>query len=222
MTPLILLHGIGTGPGAWGPQIEALSPEREVVAPDLVGAYASGWEAAVEEVRRLTNQHREVDLCGLSLGGLIALQIAAERSEAGERLIVCAAFRGLPPGLRRRVRAMATLTRLMPRGLLHRQFVAEIPQPYRNRALAEIAPLGPGKLARLMRQAASARIDTKSIAARALVLCGDRDEANLKLARDLASELPGSTFALVPEAGHVANLDNAEAFTGLVAEFLAS
>jgi pimeloyl-ACP methyl ester carboxylesterase len=221
MTPLILLHGIGTGPGAWGPQIEALSLEREVVAPDLVGAYASGWEAAVEEVRLLTTQHREVDLCGLSLGGLIALQIAAERSEAGERLIVCAAFRGLPPGLRRRVRAMATLTCRCRAAFCTRQLVAEIPQPYRNRALAEIAPLGPGKLARLMRHAASARIDTKSIAARALVLCGDRDEANLKLARDLASGLPGSTFALVPEAGHVANLDNAEAFTGLVAEFLA-
>ena len=116
MTPLILLHGIGTGPGAWGPQIEALAPEREVVAPDLVGAYARGWEAALDEVRRLTTQHREVDLCGLSLGGLIALQIAAERSLVGERVIVCAAFRGLPPGLRRRVHAMAMLTRLMPRG----------------------------------------------------------------------------------------------------------
>jgi pimeloyl-ACP methyl ester carboxylesterase len=40
------------------------------------------------------------------------------------------------------------------------------------------------------------------------------------LSRRLAEVLPDARFELVPDAGHVANLDNPEAFTELLREFL--
>jgi 3-oxoadipate enol-lactonase len=214
---LILLHGIGTGPSAWEPQIQALAGEREVIAPDLVPAYRRGFEAAAEEVGRLASAHRPVVLCGLSLGGLVALRVAAERVDENDALVVCAAFDRLPPRLRRRVRGLAAVTRFMPKGFLHRQLVAELPEPHGARALAEIAPLRPRELSRLMWEAAGFEVDPRLIVARTLVLCGERDEANLPLARSLALAAPNATLALVPDAGHVANLDNPAAFTALLA-----
>jgi 3-oxoadipate enol-lactonase len=214
---LILLHGIGTGPSAWEPQIQALAGEREVIAPDLVPAYRRGFEAAVEEVGRLASAHRPVVLCGLSLGGLVALRVAAERADENDVVVVCAAFERLPPGLRRRVRGLAAVTRFMPKGFLHRQLVAELPEPHRARALEEIAPLRPRELSRLMWEAAGFEVEPGPLVARTLVLCGERDEANLPLARPLAQAAPNATLALVPDAGHVANLDNPAAFTALLA-----
>jgi pimeloyl-ACP methyl ester carboxylesterase len=207
---LVLLHGLGTGPGAWKPQLDALGG-RDVVALDLVPAYRRGFEAAVDEVAGLVSSGDE--LCGLSLGGLIALHVAG-RKQIG-RLIVCAAFDRLPASLRRRTRALALAARVMPRGFLHRQLVAELPEAYRSQALGEIAPLRSAELARLMWQAAASVVDPTEITMPAVVACGERDRANLPLARTLAQKLPNARLELIPGAGHVANLDNPAAFTRL-------
>ena len=188
-----------------------------MLARDLVPAYRRGLEVAVDEVARIASAHRPVELCGLSLGGLVALRVAAERGDENDRLTVRAAFDRLPAGLRRRVRGLAAVSRFMPSGFLHRQLVAEIPGAYRARARAEIEPFRSRELSRLMWGAAGAEVDPGRIVARTLVLCGERDEANLPLARALAQGVQNATFELVPDASHVANLDNPTAFSALLA-----
>lgn len=217
MTSLILLHGIGTGPSAWEPQVQELSEDREVLAPDLVPAYRRGLEAAVEEVCRIVSAHRSVTLCGLSLGALVAMRVAAGRVADDDTLVLCAGFERLPPRIRRRVRGLAAISRLLPRGFLHRQLVAELPEPHRARARDEIAPFRARELSRLMWEAAGFELDPGLVVARTLVLCGEQDEANLPLARALVQRAPNATLALVPDAGHVANLDNPAAFSALLA-----
>jgi pimeloyl-ACP methyl ester carboxylesterase len=71
-----------------------------------------------------------------------------------------------------------------------------------------------------MWDAAGFEIDRGRIVARTLVLCGERDKANLPLSRALARDAPNATFALVPDAGHVANLDNTAVFSSLLAALL--
>jgi pimeloyl-ACP methyl ester carboxylesterase len=154
-------------------------------------------------------------VCGLSLGGLVALRVA-ERVEL-RRLVVCAAFDRLPAGLRRRTRALALAARVAPTSFLHKQLVAELPEPYRAIALEEIAPLRSAELSRLMWQAAGSVVDPSSITTPAIVACGERDRANLALARTLTEKLPNARLELVSEAGHVANLDSPEAFSALLA-----
>jgi len=53
-----------------------------------------------------------------------------------------------------------------------------------------------------------------------LVLCGERDRVNRGLSRKLAQLIPHARFELVPDAGHVANVDNPDAFNRLLAAFL--
>jgi pimeloyl-ACP methyl ester carboxylesterase len=54
-----------------------------------------------------------------------------------------------------------------------------------------------------------------------LVLCGANDRFNVPLSKALAARLPDARFELVPDAGHVANLDNPEAFNAALERFLA-
>ena len=84
-------------------------------ALDLVPAYRRGFEAAVGETLRLLADVPAADMCGLSLGGLVALRVAAERRREDDRLTACAAFDRLPANVRRRMRALALAARVMPR-----------------------------------------------------------------------------------------------------------
>ena len=104
----------------------------------------------------------------------------------------------------------------MPRRLAHRQLAAELPEPYRERALEELASLSSAELSRLLWQAAGSVVDAKAIACEAIVACGEHDRPNLALSRALAARLPNARFEIVPRAGHVANLDNPDAFSTLL------
>ena len=53
-----------------------------------------------------------------------------------------------------------------------------------------------------------------------LVLCGERDRINRGLSRKLGELVPNARFELVPGAGHVANVDNPDAFNRLLGAFL--
>jgi len=166
----------------------------------------------VDEVARIIEP--DDVLCGLSLGALVALHVV-QRVEVG-RLIVCAGFDRLPASLRRRTRAIALAARIVPRGFMHRQFAAELPEAYRARALEELAPLRSAELSRLMWQAAGSVVDPAEITCETIVVCGQRDRPNLALSRALAERLPKARLEIVPEAGHVANIDNPEAFSALL------
>ena len=103
--PLVLLHGIGTGPEAWRPQVEAFSPERSVLTPQV----PLELDLAVQELDALVSETS--DLCGLSWGGLVALRYALERPERVRSLVVCAGLAYLPRPLRVLQRVLAVAAR---------------------------------------------------------------------------------------------------------------
>ncbi|MGE5636854.1 MAG: alpha/beta fold hydrolase [Nocardioidaceae bacterium] len=53
-----------------------------------------------------------------------------------------------------------------------------------------------------------------------LVLCGSKDRANIPLTRELAAGIPGAELRIVPDATHLWNLQQPEAFNRAVAEFV--
>jgi 3-oxoadipate enol-lactonase len=190
---LVFLHGIGTGPEAWQLQVEAFAGERVVVAPHVPLDLGD----ACEVLDGLEGAEDErLDLCGLSWGGLVALRYALERPERVQSLTVTAAFASLPARLRALQFVMSLAVRVVPRA--------------------------PHELAGPMRQ--GARFDVRdrldSLHAPTLVLCGERDRLNLPLSRALARPIPDARFEVVPDAGHVANVDNPDGFNRLLAEFL--
>lgn len=188
--PLVFLHGIGTGAEAWRPQVERFVSSREVFAPPV----GLSLERATSELDAIGLPC--ADLCGLSWGSLVALRYAIERPERVSRLILTAGFAWLPPHLRAFQHVMSLLVR--------------------------VAPRAPHELAGPMRE--SARFDVRELARRletpTLVLCGERDRVNLSLSRNLADLLPNARFETVPDAGHVANVDNPQAFNTSLDAFL--
>jgi pimeloyl-ACP methyl ester carboxylesterase len=104
--PIVLIHGAGTSGAIWGRVIAGLAESRRVVAPDLPGYGSSppighGFEFADVADRvavglRKAGVKPPYDLVGHSLGGALALTLAARHPDRIRRLVLVAPA-GLAP-----------------------------------------------------------------------------------------------------------------------------
>jgi 3-oxoadipate enol-lactonase len=228
--PIVLLHGMGTGASAWQPQLDALSESYHVLAPFLPGYGSSpglfNLSEAREAVASLIEKRVQapVHLCGLSLGALVALDVAHTHPKLVRSLVLSAGFVFLSKEMIEQRRASAKAIRTFePSTFADKvlpQLIQDVPESFQMQALQEIGGLTPESLAGLIALEFDARDWIYSISAPALVLCGDKDEINLPLSQELAEQLPRATFETVPSAGHVANLDAPEAFTSKLQRFV--
>jgi pimeloyl-ACP methyl ester carboxylesterase len=113
--PLLLLHGSGPGVTAaanWRPVIPALSADRRVIAPDQLGFGSTATGAQCTYGRGAWTGHAlalldtlgvsTVDIIGNSMGGAIALSLAATRPAAVRRIVLMGSMgvaMALPRGL---------------------------------------------------------------------------------------------------------------------------
>ncbi|ATE62614.1 alpha/beta fold hydrolase [Thauera sinica] len=102
--PLVLLHGWGLTPAVWRPLVQALPAMPDLRTPALPGH--AGAPAAPPELHAWSDAllpqlpDGTAVLCGWSLGGLIALDLAARHPERVARLILIGAtprFVSAPP-----------------------------------------------------------------------------------------------------------------------------
>lgn len=188
---LLLLHGLGQGPGSWDGVLDALGPDPGAACPDLFGLCGGAPDypalyAALEDYAGALPA--PVLLCGLSLGAVLALDYAIRRPERVAGLVLVAPQYKMPRAL---LRLQNAVFRMMP-----------------ERAFAQT---GLGKRDILLLTASMMDLDLRNGLARvdcpALILVGERDSANRKAARKLAGLLPRATVREVPGAGHEVNVD---------------
>lgn len=198
----ILLHGLGQGPESWDAAARGL--EGKILRPDLFvpvrgGAvsYREIYQAFAGDCQRLG---RPLRLCGLSLGGILALQYALEHPEGVEALVLIGTPCVMPKGL---LRFQNAVFRLLPG------------RAFRQMGLSKREVIGlTGSMLDL-----DFREDLGRIACPVLVLCGERDRANRKAALELRAGIPGAEAAWIPGAGHEVNRDAPEALAEVLREF---
>jgi 2-hydroxymuconate-semialdehyde hydrolase len=115
LPPVLLLHGSGPGVSAaanWRPVIPALAAQRRVIAPDQLGFGRTATGSKDSHGRVAWTDHAlalldalgvaQVDVIGNSMGGAIALSMAAARPAAVRRIVLMGTMgvaMALPPGL---------------------------------------------------------------------------------------------------------------------------
>lgn len=225
---LLLLHGIGTGHRLWLRQIERFRQTYFVIAPDLPGltAGAEGPVSIPAIAQNLSDQLAaerldEINVCGISAGASVALALCAGPRIA--RLVLSAPQVRAP---RLMLGLQIAITALLPEKTIINVSKAMLgSDPEIAQAAAEdCRAMGkPGMLAALRAlKALDLRDALPKLTTQALILCGDKDPANLPAARMIAQSLPHARLHVEPGAGHLWNVQLADRFNEVLARALDS
>jgi 4,5:9,10-diseco-3-hydroxy-5,9,17-trioxoandrosta-1(10),2-diene-4-oate hydrolase len=241
--PVILLHGSGGEGARWMPQIEALSKEFRVIAPDHIGfgqsdkpmtTYHSGVFAGFIVGFMKTIGVQRATFIGQSLGAAVALDLAVHHPDKVHRLVLVdgGGFRSpndpprSPPDWHARQIAnagtLAESREYLEKLYYDHKFVTD--------ELVEhnlFLGLRSGYTAESAQWAAERGLggvteaEVRGIAAPTLLVWGANDPLSpLPTAEKLNGAIKGSRKVVFEKAGHYPFLEHADKFNVLVLEFL--
>lgn len=235
---LLLLNSLGTDLTMWDQQIAAWSEVRRLIRFDQRGHGRSDAPTSPYSIERFGRDALAVldayeigaaDVCGLSLGGLVALWIAGSAPQRVRQAVLAdtAARIGTEQGWRQRAatvrdEGMGAVTDLVLGRFFSREFrvsaapeVAALDRTLRSAAVDGYAgscdALADADLTDLVRE----------VRASSLVIVGTADEATPPaVAQALHAQLHDSKFVELAGAGHLSNLEQPESFSRAVLDFL--
>jgi 3-oxoadipate enol-lactonase len=222
--PLVLSNELGTTAAMWDPQLEELERRLTVVRYEhaLRGSVAELAEPLLEALGRVGMDR--VSFCGLSLGAMVGMWIAAERPERLDRLVLaCTSAR---PGAKSQWAARAAFVRAhgierLARDALDKWFTPAYVdrRPFLDMQLT----FAPGEYA--LGLEAIGGFDFRErlgeIQVPTLVIAGADDSATTpEDAAALVDGIPDSRMVTLDHAAHLANVEAPQAFTLAVLEHL--
>jgi pimeloyl-[acyl-carrier protein] methyl ester esterase len=241
---LVLLHGWALSSAVWGSFAERLAKRFCVHALDLPG-HGPGrdvgrWETLAELAGRVEPCiPRDASILGWSLGGMVALELAASGRVTIDRLVLIATTPcfAVSPDWTHGV-APAHLTALANRMVTDltgvvRDFLGLQARGAPNSASvlrelrARLAECGLPPVSALhaglgVLRDADLRMSLRQVRSPALVVAGEYDRLTPPAAgRYLAEHLPAARFELIARAGHAPFISHCGALAELVLEFLA-
>jgi pimeloyl-ACP methyl ester carboxylesterase len=238
---LVFLHGVGGSAGVWAPQEAAFSPVARVLcwnAPGYGGRalpQALTFDGLAEQLMRDLDAFgiARATLIGHSFGGMVAQQAVCDFADRVEALVLSgtsAAF-GNPDGDFQR-RFVAERLAPLERGLSLADMAAELVDGIVGTApdAAGVA-LAKAQMALVPAQTYRAvirlivgfdlRASLGAIACPTCLIAGEHDtNAPAAMMERLAGRIAGSEYAVIPGAGHLANLEQPGAFNAILEEFL--
>jgi 3-oxoadipate enol-lactonase len=232
-TPIIFLHGVGSDKSVWQPQLEHFASARRAVAFDYPGYgesdfieratrddFASAILAAMDALA-IDSAH----VCGLSLGGVIAIAMHALAPDRCASLIIADSFAVHPQGRAIHDRSIAASHNGM-RQLAEARVCALLASEdatIRSDVIDTMAAIDPAAY-RIGAEAVWLADQTDRAAAihgPTLMICGDLDPVTPpSLSEELAKLIPNSRLEVIPGASHLANLDKPAEFNRTIDDFL--
>jgi pimeloyl-ACP methyl ester carboxylesterase len=241
---LVLLHAFPIGANLWEPQMRAIPKGWRLITPDLRGF---GGSTELDSVAALSISDYADDVSdlleelgvtravigGCSMGGYAALALYQSKPEIFEALILANTRAGAdsPESRANRRSMLALVDREGPSGVAREMMPKMLGKTTMDtnaaaeatvrRLIKQQSPAGiRGAIHRMMHRADSTPL-LAQIAVPTLVITGAEDEMiPVEESRKMAAAVPGAQLVIVPGAGHLANLEQPEAFNAALTTFL--
>ena len=239
--PVVMFsNSLGTSLAMWDAQAAALRGKYRVLRYDTrghgltdapAGDYTMGMLAADAAGLVKALKIPRVHLCGISLGGMMGQRLAVQVPSLLASLILCDTASTMVPSVwderMAAIRKAGTID-VTTIGTMERWFTA----PYREREAATVAGicnmyrrtpfdgyLGCATAIRNM----DLREDATKIACPTLVIVGEEDPSTpVASAQALNKAIKGSTLKIIPQAAHISPIEQADAVTRAIGDFLAA
>lgn len=233
---LLFIHSLGANTYMWREQIAALKQRFRCIAFDCRGHGGSSYNG-VFTVPDVAADHKAgldalgVESChmlGLSMGGMIALDMNARWPDLARSLIIADSFARPRDGAEDRIYATQEAVAYLSMKEFGNQYAGDRLMPTtafdKLDELADaVAKVPPKAYVDTVRAIFTADYTDAlgKVRVPTLVLIGADDDATpLAESEFMVERIEGAALQTIPGAGHLSNIDQPEAFNAAIAEFL--
>lgn len=242
-SPIVFVHGFPLSHAMWNAQIPVFAAEHRVIVPDLRGfgeSVDTDGTVTIEDfaddlaaVLDFLQVREPVVLCGLSMGGYIAFHFVRKYRERLRGLVLCdtRASADLPEVVQNRLRiAQLVIDRgtqpvadaMLPNAFAPKTFAdrPEVVEVVRAMIISS-DPTGVAAASRGMAVRPDMTDLLPKIDLPTLVVVGADDALTpVDEMRRMSASIPRAKFKIIPDAGHLAPLENPLVFNATLATFL--
>ena len=204
MATKIFVHGSGHKATSWEKTITYMTNNEDIVCPNL-SSILEGKEASYENlyssfVKYCNEFDGQIHLCGLSLGGILALNFALDFPQKVKTLILI----GTPYKVPKVAFSFQNIIfRFLPKSI------------FETMAFDKKNTFALGDTMKNLDF--SDRV--KNIKCPTLILCGKKDSANMKSADYLSQSIRSAELKIIENTGHVVNEENPKALADILNEY---
>ena len=204
MATKIFVHGSGHKATSWEKTISYMTNNEDIVCPNL-SSILEGKEASYENlyssfVKYCNEFDGQIHLCGLSLGGILALNFALDFPQKVKTLVLIGTPYKVP-------KVAFSFQNIIFRFLPKTIFETMAFDKKNTFALGDT----------MKNLDFSDRV--KNIKCPTLILCGKKDSANMKSADYLSQSIRSAELKIIENTGHVVNEENPKALADILNEY---
>ncbi len=201
----ILIHGLGQNYQSWNHTkiyleengIETICPNLFDITKNTSKNYKMLYTAFSDFCN---NQKEKLNLCGLSLGGILALDFVKTYPEKVNSIILIGTPYKIPKTL---FKIQGILFHIMPKSTFEKIGCSK------RDFITLVNSMGNLNIAK----------DLEKIKCKSLIVCGAKDNVNLKNAKLLNKYIKNSKFKVISNSGHEVNIDNPKELANLIYDF---
>ena len=203
----VFVHGLGQTPESWNAVLSSMDETEKCVCLNLLESaknqnvnYKNLYNAFLELCDKFAEP---IDLCGLSLGGVLALNYAIERTDKVKSLVLIATPFKMPKIL---LKFQNICFRFMPKSMFQQMGFEKKDYIDLCKSMMKL----------------DFRNGLDNISCPVMIVCGEKDNANKKAAKELATLLKNARLEIVSGAGHEVNVEASDKLGRLLLEFYGS
>jgi 3-oxoadipate enol-lactonase len=235
---LVLSHSLACTVRMWDPQVEAFRDRFRILNYDMRGHGATSAPQVAYSLDMLADdvlglmKHLKIQkavFCGLSIGGMIGQTLALKAPGSFAKMVLADTTHTQPPeALKQWEERIAIAKAKGMAGLVDGTMQRWFTEPYRKRnspefrAIRDLVLKTPvagflGCAEAIKKLDTTARL--KDIKLPVLAITGEQDGA-APGTKYIGEHVPGAKYVAIPNAAHIANVEQAEAFNRALREFL--
>lgn len=189
----VFIHGSGHKSSSWNEVVKNMHYNEDILCPDLSSilngkeaSYSNLYSSFIDYCNKIEG---EIDLCGLSLGAILALNYAIEYPGKVKSLVLIGTPYKVPKFM---FRIQNIIFRLLPKSTFKGMVFNKKDTFILGNTMKEL----------------DFSNNVQVIICPTLIICGEKDKANMKSAHFLSENIKGSKLNIIKQTGHVVNEEN--------------
>ena len=201
----ILVHGLGQTEKSWDKIIEELDKSNIKAENPNLFELAKNYEINYENIYRTfcdyCNSFKEkINLCGLSLGGILSIDYAIEYPEKVNSMILIGTTYKIP---KKMFKLQNFIFKFMPKSMFEKMGIKKNDFVNLTNSMADLD--------------IKSKVD--NIKCKALILCGEKDNVNMESAKQLNMNIKASKLEIIKNAGHEVNTENPKELASVISKY---